>query len=148
MISAPTAVNICAISKASCGVTPSFSIQSVAETRTDIGLALIETLIVALDATQPPEQRADPAMVHEKIVSTRADTLVEGVELWRSAMLYTYRSLPISGLRELLAFAESDAGRWYHETVWKSSTEALAAISIETQAVIAARISQPTPDAP
>ena len=85
----------------------------------------------------------------EKIASTRADALLEGEELWRAAMLYAYRSLPSSELEKLLAFAESDAGRWYHETVWKSAREALHAISVEAQAEIAEQISRlPASDAP
>jgi hypothetical protein len=115
------------------------------EARTDLGLSMIETLVLSLDATQSPELRADPVEVRRKIVSTRADALVEGKEMWRAAVLYTYRSLPISELEKFLGFADSAAGRWYYETIWKSSQETLDALSTKTHAAVVAAIAHPAP---
>ena len=112
------------------------------ETTIDLGLSLIEALVLALDATQPAERRMPTQEVRDKIAAQRAEALAESAERSHAAVLYRYRSLPSSELRELLRFVESDAGQWYHQTLWKSAKAALVEIADAAHAEIVAAIDE------
>ena len=111
------------------------------------------TVNAKFQATAPPQARPEPSQVREQILATRAQAIVDGEELSVASMLYAYRNLPDADLRGLVEFAESDAGRWYHDTVWSSAHEALQAAAQRLREAVladvakmeAARAESPTP---
>ncbi len=115
----------------------------------ELGLALVQGLVLGIQAVGPAELRDDPQVVRSKIASTREAAFAEGRGMSVASLLYTYRTLSISELAGFVEFAESDAGRWYHEAVWGSTQEALAAVALKLQQQVVAEIeSLEAPSAP
>ena len=72
--------------------------------------------------------------------SQRGTAIADSAERSRAAVLYAYRSLTRAELGELLAFARSEAGQWYYETIWKSAHATLLQLADEAHAEIAAEV--------
>ena len=90
---------------------------------TSLGIAL------ALNASLPDEQQADPVVVRSDIEARRDGFRKILGSAATIVFLYSVRESSDAEVDRAVAFAESDAGRWYERTVSRAYLDALAAAS-------------------
>ena len=90
---------------------------------TSLGIAL------ALNATLPEGHRADPADIRSDIDARRSGFRMMLGPMASIAFLYSVQELSEAEVDRSVAFAESDAGRWYEWAVSLAYLDTLAAAS-------------------
>lgn len=96
---------------------------------TSLGIA------IALGATLPAERRSDPEEMRARIESRREEFHSMFRPMSVVSFLYTYRDLSQEEIDAYLAFAETDAGRWYTGATTGAFLESMMSVSLGIEIV-------------
>lgn len=88
----------------------------------DLTHAIGHAVARVVNQVLPPAQRLDGRRLAETIREERSDRkTVQGYEaVVLASMLQRYSQVALEDLDAYVAFAESEAGRWYHRVAWQS----------------------------
>jgi hypothetical protein len=95
----------------------------------EVSLASARAAMSAVGAALPQEKRLDPDRIEAAIEAQRPRLHEQLAMASLASTLFTYQSLGNSELETYLAFARSDAGRWYHGVVKQALLEMLTDVS-------------------
>jgi hypothetical protein len=106
--------------------------EALGTTEFTVELTIVTSLgiAIALDATLPAERRSDREEMRARIESRREEFRSMFRPMSVVSFLYTYRDLSLEEIDAYLAFAESDAGRWYTDATTGAFLEAMTAASL------------------
>jgi hypothetical protein len=90
---------------------------------TSIGIA------IALDATHPVDRRSDPEQMRSDVENQRAELHSMLRPNSVVAFLYIYRELSDEEIDAYIAFGETDAGRWYTDSMMGAFVAAITSAS-------------------
>ncbi len=105
-----------------------------------VDAALTSALATALgaNAALPPERRAAESDIRATVEVQREALRPEMERMITASMLYTYQSLGDGELRSYIDFSNSEAGRWYHESVKRALLDTLEGASTRVGRAVAA----------
>lgn len=89
-------------------------------------------IVAAMTATMEPAQQPSFDAIIESIEQSRAQVEQMAHQEVLTSFLYTYRTLTDKELDRYIAFAESAAGRKYHEVTVKAINNVFIAVSWKT----------------
>jgi hypothetical protein len=118
-----------------------------------VDAALTSALATTLgaNAALPPAKQGAESDIRAAVEAQR-DALRPEIEMMITAtMLYSYQSLGDADLRSYIDFSNSEAGRWYHESVRRALLETLEGASTRVGRAVAAAFStaeDPVPMSP
>jgi len=112
----------------------------------DLTHAIGHAVARVINEVSPPAQRLDDRRLAETIRQERSDrrTLESYEAVVLAAMLQRYSQVELQDLDAYVAFAESEAGRWYHRT----ASQALVAAAEEAARDIERTLAQTEPSEP
>jgi hypothetical protein len=115
--------------------------------------ALTSALATALGANGalPPVTRGAESEIRAAVEAQRAALRPEIETMITTSMLYSYQSLQDDELRRYIDFSNSEAGRWYHESVKRALLDTLEGASTRVGRAVAASFSaagDPVPASP
>lgn len=96
----------------------------------ELAIATSLGIAIALDATLPAERRSDHEEMRARIESRREKFRSVFRPMSVVSFLYTYRDLSQEEIDAYLAFAETDAGRWYTDATTGAFLEAMISASL------------------
>jgi hypothetical protein len=108
-----------------------------------VDAALTSALATTLgaNAALPPAKQGTESEIRA-VVEAQRDALHPEIEMMITAsMLYSYQSLGDTELRSYIDFSNSEAGRWYHESVKRALLETLEGASTRVGRAVAAAFS-------
>ena len=110
---------------------------SSSEKSAEIILVTLLGTATAMDAILPKERQVGAARIRQQMELKRPEVLTGCRQMMRIGFLYTYRTLTDHELERYVTFAESEAGRNYHEKVFAAFKSAMAEAAVENgQAVV------------
>lgn len=100
------------------------------ESMVELTLATSLGIAIAMDAALPPERRSGSEKLRAGVAERRRElrAMLRPVSL--VGFLFTYRELSDAEIESYVAFAETDAGRWYVQAMKGALVEAIDAASL------------------
>ena len=110
------------------------------ESSLDLVIAVVRSLAAAIDPALPPEKRLRPGELESLERRMRSEGRGQIQQAVAFRMLFTYQSLPDAELARYAEFWESDAGRWFGDTLGRALIHSIGVAMREVGEEIARRL--------